>query len=156
MSETHLLDRLLALTALLQADQERELGRVGLTSARTHVLWVLHHTGPSTQVQLADAVEVTPRNMTTLVDALETTGFVHRMPHPDDRRAVLVTLTERGMAIMETMSRDHEGLDAALVQGLDPAIARATAEGLDHVFARLTQLVAEHLAARDELPEHAP
>ncbi|HWI32089.1 MAG TPA: MarR family transcriptional regulator [Microbacterium sp.] len=153
MSTTNLLDRLLAVTALLQADQERELGRIGLTSARTHVLWVLHHRGPSTQIQLADAIEVTPRNMTTLVDALEATGFVHRRPHPEDRRAVLVTLTERGMAVMETMAREHDDLDAALVEGLDPAIARATAEGLDHVLARLTRLVDEHLAARDELPE---
>ena len=153
MLDIHLLDRLLATTALLQADQERELARIGLTSARTHVLWVLHHDGPSTQIHLADALEVTPRNMTGLVDALVATGFVHRMPHPDDRRAVLVTLTERGMAVMETMAREHGELDSALLAGLDRETAEATARGLDHVIERLTVLIDEHARARHELPQ---
>jgi len=153
MLDIHLLDRLLASTALLQADQERELGRIGLTSARTHVLWVLHNEGPSTQIHLADALEVTPRNMTGLVDALVATGFVHRMPHPDDRRAVLVTLTERGMAVMETMAREHGELDSALLEGLDRETAEATARGLDHVIGRLTALIDAHARARQELPQ---
>ena len=76
---------------MLQADQERELERRGLTQPRTHLLWVLHHGGPVTQAQLADAIGVTPRHVTTLVDALDATGFARREPHPADRRAVLVT-----------------------------------------------------------------
>jgi DNA-binding MarR family transcriptional regulator len=152
MLHIHVLDRLLAVTALLQADQDRELGRIGLTSARTHVLWVLHHDGPSTQIHLADALEVTPRNMTGLVDALVATGFVRRMPKPDDRRAVLVTLTERGLAVMETMVREHDELDAALLQGLDRETAEAMTRGLDHVTERLTALIDEHARAHGELP----
>ena len=152
MLQVQVLDRLLAISALLQADQERELGRIGLTSARTHVLWVLHHDGPSTQVHLAEAVEVTPRNITSLVDALVATGFVHRMPHPDDRRAVLVTLTERGMAVMETMAREHGELNTALLAGLDRETAEAMARGLEHVSSRLTSLIDENTRARDDLP----
>jgi DNA-binding MarR family transcriptional regulator len=142
MSATQLFDRLLAVSALLQDDQERELGGMGLTLARTHLLWVLHHQGPSTQVDLAHAMEVTPRNVTALVDALIATGFVTRSPHPSDRRAVLVALTDRGTSTMTTMARQRTDLARALVKGLPPATLTAGIEALDHVYARLAELIA--------------
>ena len=39
---------------------------------------------------------MTPRNVTKLVDAPEGKGLVERRPHPTDRRATLIGLTERG------------------------------------------------------------
>jgi DNA-binding MarR family transcriptional regulator len=39
-----------------------------------------------------------PRNVTVVLDALEATGFVARTPHPSDRRATLIQLTEKGAA----------------------------------------------------------
>jgi DNA-binding MarR family transcriptional regulator len=45
---------------------------------------------------LAEKLEVSPRNITTLVDGLVETGFVRRIDHPTDRRAVLVVLTKKG------------------------------------------------------------
>jgi len=144
MSGTQILDSLLAITHVLQADQERELDRRGLTTARTHLLWILFHGGPTTQVQLAEALDVTPRNVTTLVDALETTGFARRAPHPTDRRAVLVHLTERGLSIMETMDAEHTALGADLIDGLDDETIRATERALEHVRGRLEELIAEH------------
>jgi DNA-binding MarR family transcriptional regulator len=144
MSGTQILDTLLAITQVLQADQERELDRRGLTTTRTHLLWILFHGGPATQVQLADALAVTPRNVTTLVDALETTGFARREPHPTDRRAVLVHLTERGRSIMETMNAEHTTLGADLVDGLDEETIRVAQSALNHVRVRLEELIAAH------------
>ena len=45
--------------------------------------------------------------MTSLVDALESTGYVERRPHPSDRRAVLVALTAAGQETMATMARER-------------------------------------------------
>src|SRR5918993_821261 len=90
------LDQVLELVVLLNEDMTRSLARIGLTSARAHVLWELHHRGPTTQRVLADALQVSPRNVTGLVDGLVETGFVTREPHPGDRRATLVSFTEHG------------------------------------------------------------
>jgi DNA-binding MarR family transcriptional regulator len=144
MSGTRILDTLLAITSVLRSDQERELDRRGLTGPRTHLLWILFHGGPATQVQLAEALEVTPRNVTTLVDALEATGFARREPHPTDRRAVLVHLTERGQSVMAAMDLEHTELGAALIDGLDDATVSAAQHALDHVLTRLSLLIAEH------------
>jgi DNA-binding MarR family transcriptional regulator len=42
---------------------------------------------------LADALAVTPRNVTALVDGLEGEVLVRRAPHSTDRRITLVELT---------------------------------------------------------------
>lgn len=150
MSGTHILDQLLAISQLLEADQASELERRGLTTARTHLLWVLYHGGPTTQIHLAEAIGVTPRNVTALVDALDATGFARREPHPTDRRAVLVHLTERGLSIMETMDAEHTALGGDLVAGLDDDTVDTVARALQHIHARLAELIAEHAAREDE------
>src|SRR5882762_8664915 len=49
-----------------------------------------------TERGLAAELKVTPRNVTTLIDALEGTGFVRRTAHPTDRRATVIVLTPKG------------------------------------------------------------
>jgi DNA-binding MarR family transcriptional regulator len=115
---TSVYDRLLEIALLLQRDLAQSFDGTDLTTARTHLLWAVHHQGPSTQQALAVALDVSPRNVTGLVDALEQTGYVERRPHPRDRRAALVTLTELGVQTMEQMVRDRQQAAAHLVAGL--------------------------------------
>jgi DNA-binding MarR family transcriptional regulator len=111
--------------------------REGLTLPRAHVLWLLHHNGPSTQRALADALKVTPRNVTGLVDGLTASGHVTREPHPGDRRATLVTLTDHAAATMAGMHAGHGRLAELLFGGMPHF--EAFAEGLDHVTGRLRE-----------------
>jgi DNA-binding MarR family transcriptional regulator len=141
MSEAHsrALDRVLELVAVLDADSRRSLARDGLTTARAHVLWELRLRGPLTQRAIADALRVSARNVTGLVDGLVDSGLVARRPHPADRRATLVTLTGDGEATAERLAREHEQLAAILFGGLPGERFTAFAEGLDHVLARLRE-----------------
>ncbi|HEY4456567.1 MAG TPA: MarR family transcriptional regulator, partial [Pseudonocardiaceae bacterium] len=86
------------LNILLNEDAERGLAQSGLTMSRAGLLWEVFHHGPVTQRVLSEALKVSSRNITGLVDGLVETGFVTREPHPTDRRATLVTLTEHGKA----------------------------------------------------------
>ena len=47
---------------------------------------------------LASHLHVTPRTITDLVDALEREGMLIRKPHPTDRKATLLELTEIAQA----------------------------------------------------------
>ena len=142
------LDRLLEVVVLLNEDMTRSLARDGLTVPRATLVWLLHHRGPSTQAALAEAMRVTPRNVTGLVDGLQATGFVAREPHPTDRRATLVSLTQRGTATLAAMTQGHGELARALFGDLSPAQLAAFADGLAHVTGRLR----EALAAQEENP----
>jgi len=108
------LDQLFELAGLLGEYMERGLVDRGLTRARAEVIWRLHQDGPVTQRTLSQALQVTPRNVTGLLDALETGGFVARRPHPSDRRAVLVTLTRHGSAAAAALEADHRRFAAEL------------------------------------------
>ena len=54
--------------------------------------------GGATVVQLAEHLDVTKQAASQMVEDLVTKGYVERHPHPDDARARLIVLTEKGWA----------------------------------------------------------
>lgn len=110
---------------------------LGLTPSRTHLLWELGRRGPVPQRVLAEALKVTPRAVTGLVDALVADGLVTRESHPGDRRATLVTLTPRGKTLVARLKRDHKALARALFAPMSPRELDGFARGLGGVIDRL-------------------
>lgn len=115
----------------------RRLADNGLTPARGEVVWLLHSRGRLTQRQLSELLDCTPRNVTGLVDALEGAGFVARSGHPTDRRAVLVSLSERGRKLAAGWGADRDHGTARLFAGTSEAELATFARVLDRVLARL-------------------
>lgn len=54
---------------------------------------------------LAERAQMTNQSMGYLVDALQSRGYVKRTPDPADRRAALVTITDRGREQITTARR---------------------------------------------------
>ncbi len=146
--EPLLLDRLLQIADLFQRDMARAFEGAGLTTARVHLLWALQHAGPSTQQSLAVLCGVTPRNITGLVDALELSGHVRRTPHPSDRRAVLVELTDAAVETMTRMQAEHTELNATLLLAVAPEDRAVVETGVAQIAQHLERLVAEAAARR--------
>jgi DNA-binding MarR family transcriptional regulator len=71
----------------------RKATEAGASVPRLRLLYQVHCHGPQKMADLADALAVTPRNVTALVDGLESEGLVRRVPHSTDRRVTLVELT---------------------------------------------------------------
>lgn len=134
------LGRLWELAVLLGEDMSRGLAREGLTRSRAHVLWELHKRGPVTQRVLAQALDVSARNITGLVDALAATGFVTREPHPTDRRATLVTLTGHGKKTVTAMDGGQQEFARALFSDLSADQFDGFVESLGMVLARLREV----------------
>jgi DNA-binding MarR family transcriptional regulator len=76
----------------------------GPTTSRLRLLESLQCEGAQKMGDLADALGVTPRNITALVDGLELEGIVRRLPHPTDRRATLIELTDKAPDPVELMA----------------------------------------------------
>ena len=54
--------------------------------------------GGATITQLAEHLGISRQAAAQLVDELTAKGYVQRQPHPDDARARLITLTDKGWA----------------------------------------------------------
>ncbi|NUP33072.1 MAG: MarR family transcriptional regulator [Streptomycetaceae bacterium] len=74
---------------------------LGLTAAQATALREL--TGPMTTRDLAERMSCEPSNATFVIDKLEKQGLVERHPHPTDRRAKLLVLTDDGVALRERL-----------------------------------------------------
>ena len=135
------LERLFELAALLADAMERGLAERGLTRARAELVWRLRARSPMTQRELSEALRCTPRNVTDLVDALEAAGLVARGPHPTDRRATLVSLTDRGKAAAARMQAEYRKFAADLFRDLSPAELATFARVVDRTLGRLRAAV---------------
>jgi DNA-binding MarR family transcriptional regulator len=72
----------------------------GLTEAQARALRVISRYERPRMADLAQALEVVPRSITSMVDTLESAGFVARQNDPTDRRATIVVLTEAGHDVL--------------------------------------------------------
>lgn len=147
--EPTILDRILAVEAMFDRETQLVFADTGLTETRVHALRVLHYGGASTQQQLAKVLGTTPRSVSALVDGLEAAGFARRNPHPTDRRAVLVTLTEHAERAMLQVQASREWLARELLGAVAPDDREAFERGLNAVFWHMNER-AQH---RNDAPE---
>ncbi len=93
----------------------------GLEAWEFDVLSALRRAGPPFQLTpgaLLRSTLVTSGTMTNRVDRLAAARLVRREADPRDRRGVLVTLTERGQAVVDAALTDLLGRERALLSGL--------------------------------------
>lgn len=69
---------------------------------------------------LAEWLQIAPRSATEVVDGLEEQGLVARAPDPEDRRAVLVSLTDRGREVAREMRAARRAPSEQLLEALSP------------------------------------
>lgn len=71
----------------------------GLSIAQWRLLGHLMREGPTTQVALADLLDVEPISVSRLIDRMENAGWVRREAHPEDRRARIILATDKAREI---------------------------------------------------------
>src|SRR5215475_5833598 len=70
--------------------------------------------------ELAEHEKVQPPSMTRVIAALEAGGLVTRMPHPTDRRQVVLTVTPEGREVVTQARRRKEAWLAVRLKELTP------------------------------------
>ncbi|MEU2184027.1 MarR family winged helix-turn-helix transcriptional regulator [Streptomyces thermolilacinus] len=101
-----LAEQLLRLTRRLHRSQKRQLeaAEVSITPAQSRLLrTVAHYESPPRMADLAERLEVVPRAVTSLVDGLEASGRVRRVPDPANRRVIRIELTDEGRATLRQL-----------------------------------------------------
>lgn len=90
---------------------------LGMTHGR--MLIQLSDNGPMKATALAEALSITGGGVTGIADRLIELGYVGRERSQQDRRAVLLTLTDAGHAVIGAMMEMRRNIMIKLFHGLD-------------------------------------
>jgi DNA-binding MarR family transcriptional regulator len=98
------------------------LADLGLTAGAFFALLELSAASPMglAPSELARRLAVARRTATLYVDILTRQGWVERNAHPDDRRMVLASLTERGETLVNDLSAAYKRRLAELLRDMTP------------------------------------
>lgn len=79
------------------------LKKYHLTPKQFSLLAFLWKQDGLSQVELSEKCQIDRTTIGGLVDRLQEQGFVRREPHPEDRRAFQIRLTDRGKALEKAL-----------------------------------------------------
>ncbi|MFP5320552.1 MAG: MarR family winged helix-turn-helix transcriptional regulator [Acidimicrobiia bacterium] len=114
--------------ARLGASIEACFARHGLTTGDFDVLAALRRAGAPHVLRptdLARQLMLSPAGMTNRLDRLEAAGMVERRPDPDDRRSWLITLSAKGLEVVDAAVTEHVANEAALLEPLTASQRKA-------------------------------
>lgn len=117
--------------------------RSGITPTRLAALAALAHAQSALRAgDLAARMGITPASMTRLIDILADAGWASRRRDPEDARAVLLALTDRGRAAIEDLRRDNVAQLALDLAALEPDERRVLAAAVPLLRALSDRLLA--------------
>ncbi|MBX4909262.1 MULTISPECIES: MarR family transcriptional regulator [Rhizobium] len=116
-----ILGRLKRLGTYLGREVEAMLMKHGLSTSAFDVLATLRRSGAPHRLSPGELLEMTmvsSGTMTNRIDQLEKAGLVERIVNPQDRRSVLIALTEKGLATVEEAVGAHVANQQRLTRNL--------------------------------------
>ena len=99
-----------------------------LTESQFGTLEALYHLGPMSQSAICAKLLKSGGNTTLVIDNLEKRGLVQRRRAPEDRRVVMVELTEAGLQLISSIFPHHAQIVAAEMAVLGPEEQRQLGE----------------------------
>jgi DNA-binding MarR family transcriptional regulator len=104
------LDVFVGLNRVTQAIQRRSntiLSATGLTTTQFAVLEVLYHKGDLRICEIIDKILATSGNMTVVINNLAKEHLIEKVSDPNDKRATLIKITEKGRGEIEKIFPEH-------------------------------------------------
>lgn len=109
-----------------------------LPVAQARLLSVIEDQGTARISDLAALDHCSQPTMTTQVRRLEDAGLVSRVTDPADARAVLISITAKGVAELEQARSDRSAAIDPFLERLDPSDRQTLADGIRIMRAILT------------------
>jgi DNA-binding MarR family transcriptional regulator len=115
--------------------------RYGLQHGEFDVLATLRRSGAPfslTPTALYETTMVTSGAMTNRLDRLEKAGLIRRVPHPSDRRGLMVQLTEEGRELIDRAVEAHIENEHRILSSLNTEERERLAALLEKLIAGLS------------------
>ncbi|MGV1100217.1 MarR family winged helix-turn-helix transcriptional regulator [Thiovibrio sp. JS02] len=109
----------------------------GLSPAQMHTIEIVGHSGRLRMKELAKKMGVTTGTLTVMVDRLEQQALLKRVPHEQDRRSFLITLTEKGQRFFGEHHQYHLQLTEEIAASLSDPEQEQFSAILEKILQRL-------------------
>jgi DNA-binding MarR family transcriptional regulator len=113
------------------------MARSGLSMTHWHLLILLARHGELSMSRLAEVQGISLSNATGLVDRLDERGLIERVRVPDDRRIVMVRVSDQGREQLAAVDLLREELIRRVIGRLKPAQVERLAASLADIRAAL-------------------
>lgn len=136
--ESRFFSTLMRMNRLFRQHIQQEMEHVEVSMPQMWFLSRLSEAGSPQPISFfADGIHSNRSNATQMIDRLEAENLVRRIKNPDDRRSVLVELTQHGQEQLNQANQRHEQILANLLQPLSDDERDETIK----VFQRLSELI---------------
>lgn len=140
-----------AANRLLAEIDRRRRTVADLSASASQILAVVEGAGePLPPHVIASRLLVTSGTMTSLLDTLERRGLVRRVPHPGDRRKLLIDITDEARAVLDRMLPRVHGASRDAFAVLSDAECQTLVALLQRVQTQLDALAQQPVPAGDE------
>lgn len=126
----------------------------GVSMTHLHVMWLLQRHGEVTMSRLADLIDISLSNATGLVDRMEERGLVDRVRVPDDRRVVVVRLTDTGARLLDEIEVLRTDLMTKVVDRMTDSQIDRLVLAMKDFKVSIEAVLAEDPEAQRHLAEH--
>jgi DNA-binding MarR family transcriptional regulator len=90
-----------------------------ITPAQGRILFVLWKTDNIPIQELAQQTSLSKSTLTVMLDRLEAAGLVARVPSKEDRREILIRLTDKDRSLRDVYARVSQEMADIILSGLD-------------------------------------
>jgi DNA-binding MarR family transcriptional regulator len=121
-SSTELFATLMRTGFVLRAELDRVVtASLGINQAMTNTLAVVEGADePLTPSEISDRTLISSATMTSTLDRLARQGWIRRLPNPEDRRSVLVEITDEGQQLCDRFLPGIHAVEREVMSELDP------------------------------------
>src|SRR6516162_8678774 len=115
---------------LRRVTYDRKLAPLGITRSQWWVLAFISRSDGLPQTQLANELDVGKVALGSLVDRLQSSGFVIRQADPVDRRVKRVYVTKQARGFLEKLRKETDKFNTKIINGIDRKQLEAASEAL--------------------------
>ena len=118
------------------------LVKAGVSMTHLHVMGLLSRHGETSMSGIADLLDVSLSNATGLIDRMAERGLIERVRVPDDRRVVLVRLSEGGQAQLDALEMLRRDLLQKILARMDATQLSRLSQSLNDVHEAVSAVMA--------------
>ena len=112
--------------------------RINFNPAQGRILFALWNGDKIPIQELARRTQLGKSTLTSMLDRLEESGHIRRSPSPDDRRVVLIELTDKNMGLREQYVKVSREMTKLFYDGFSPKEIEEFEAYLERILANIT------------------